>query len=409
MEPIQSSASHKVVFRFVFLLFTGFILLFNNGGYMLYSGFQQFLMYPALEKPVAWVGQHFFKIPGDIQLMNNGSGDTLFHNVLLIILLIISCIGTVIWSLAAKKETQYDRLNDVLRIAVRYYIAGMMIIYGVDKLFKTQFQYPDLFMLTTSLGDMTPKTLAWSFLGHSYLYNVFMGIAELSCVLLLFRKTVSLGAVIAFMVSLNVMVVNYSFDVPVKMISTALVILSGFLLLNDLPKFYRLFFKGESISLQPTYVPLFTGKWKTIRILLKGLFIISNLGIVLAEDISYKMELNQKHPMYGYYEADSLNSSLSSPFDKIIINNAQSVRIVKDDEMQHLRMTTDSSEHSLQLISRVGSDTMFTFNFQYAPTGVLVLKKNDSQWKYKRVYDNTSSFKLNQQPFEWISQYPRNY
>lgn len=409
MEQAQTSVTNKVIFRFIFLLFAGFILLFNNGGYLLYTIFQYTVLHPVLEKPVVWVGQHIFQISTDFERLNNGSGDTIFDNVLLMILIIFSIIGTLIWSLVAKKDAQYERLNDFLRIGVRYYIGGMMIIYGVDKFFKTQFPYPDLFFLTTPLGDFTPKSLAWSFLGHSYLYNIFMGFAELSCTLLLFRRTASLGAIIAFMVSLNVMIINYSFDVPVKMVSTALVLMSAFLMFNDVPKLLALFFKGESVSLQPAYVPVYTGKWKTIRIVLKSLFIISTVGFVMAEDISFKRDLNQKHAMYGYYAVDSLNTSTTQPFDKIIINNAHSVRVLKDENLQHFSMKTDSSDHLLYLTSRATGDTAYSFGYRYDTAGVLILSKDGQQWKYQRKYNDAAAFKLNQQPFEWVSEAPRNY
>lgn len=409
MEHQQPVLANKVIFRFIFLLFTGFILLFNNGGYLLYTAFQYMVLYPAIEQPVVWIGKHIFQIPVDFKIMNNGSGDTIFDNVLLILLVIVSIIGTLIWSLAAKKDASYERLHDILRIAVRYYIGGMMIMYGIDKLFKTQFPYPDLFYLTTPLGDLTPKSLAWSFLGQSYLYNVFMGIAELSCTLLLFRRTVSLGAVIAFMVSINVMVVNYSFDVPVKMVSTALVLMSVFLMSNDLTKYFKLFFKAENISLKPAYVPVYTGKWKKIRIVIKSIFIISTLGIVIFEDYSYKGELAKKHVMQGYYTIDSLSSSNEHPFDKIIINNTQSVRVLKDEEMQHFSMKEDTSKQTFYLITRAVNDTAYSFNYQFDTSGILVLKMDDQQWTYHRKYNNAAAFKLNQQPFEWISESPRSY
>ena len=65
--------------------------------------------------------------------------------------------------------------------------------------------------------------LAWTFLGFSKGYNLFMGVAELMAGLLLFRRTVAIGAIITLMTTANVMAVNYFYDVPVKIVSTALV------------------------------------------------------------------------------------------------------------------------------------------------------------------------------------------
>jgi hypothetical protein len=70
----------------------------------------------------------------------------------------------------------------------------------------------------------------WGLLGHSLGfsrgYNIFMGIAEIAAGLLLFRRTATAGAVITLMTTANVMAVNYFFDVPVKIVSTLLVVMT---------------------------------------------------------------------------------------------------------------------------------------------------------------------------------------
>ena len=50
---------------------------------------------------------------------------------------------------------------------------------------------------------------------------------------LIFRRTATLGALISFAVLLNVMVLNYCYDVPVKLYSTNLVLMAAFLAAPD--------------------------------------------------------------------------------------------------------------------------------------------------------------------------------
>ncbi len=85
--------------------------------------------------------------------------------------------------------------------------------------------------------------LAWSFLGFSQGYNYVMGGAEiLSGILLLFRRTTVLGALVTVGVAGNIMAINYCYDVPVKLLSTALVIMALFLLGKDIRRLFNFFF-----------------------------------------------------------------------------------------------------------------------------------------------------------------------
>ena len=77
-------------------------------------------------------------------------------------------------------------------------------------------------------------------MGYSPAYNVFAGGAEaLGGLLLLFRRTTTLGAVVAIGVLTNIVMLNFCYDVPVKLFSihltlmaTALAGLDGRRLLN---------------------------------------------------------------------------------------------------------------------------------------------------------------------------------
>jgi hypothetical protein len=92
--------------------------------------------------------------------------------------------------------------------------------------------------------------LAWTFLGYSKGYNIFMGIAEVMAILLLFRRTLTFGLIITFFVTLNVMAINYSFDVPLKIVTTHLMLITLFLLSHDIKKIFIFFFTTKSVSLK---------------------------------------------------------------------------------------------------------------------------------------------------------------
>jgi hypothetical protein len=76
-------------------------------------------------------------------------------------------------------------------------------------------------------------------MGYSTAFTFFGGCAELlPAVFLLFRRTALLGSLLAFAVMLNIVMLNFCYDVPVKLYSLNLLLLSMFLILLR-PKLQR--------------------------------------------------------------------------------------------------------------------------------------------------------------------------
>ena len=152
-----------------------------------------------------------------------GSGDTTWHFVQLLVIAIVAGIGTLLWSILDRKRLHYRRLGGALVVLLRYYLAYFMLMYGISKVFKAQF--PDLGppRLDDRVGDVSPMGLLWTFMGYSTPYSVFAGACEmLGGFLLLWRRTLTLGALLITIVMTNVVVLNMSYDVPVKLFSLEL-------------------------------------------------------------------------------------------------------------------------------------------------------------------------------------------
>ena len=222
MEIINSpsiwSEPKKVGFRFAFVFFILFIIIQNNGAFPFW---QLLMMYPTewLHKFIPWVGRNIFN--RDITVFTNGSGDTTYDYVIVFSITSISLLASFLWTLIDRQQRDYSKLYYWLTVLIRFYVGLMLIDYGLVKVIKLQFPSPGLFRLTQAYGDSSPMGLAWTFLGFSEGYNFFMGIAEVAAVLLLFRRTMTAGAIITLMTTANVMAVNYFYDVPVKILSTA--------------------------------------------------------------------------------------------------------------------------------------------------------------------------------------------
>jgi hypothetical protein len=151
-----------------------------------------------------------------------GSGDTLYHWLRLLLVAIAAVIAGGAWALAARKRA-YPRLDAVLRVWLRYWLALAMLLYGLVKVFPMQFDVPLDYIYDQRVGDKSPMGLLWLFMGYSRPYTMFCGLVEvLAGCLLIWRRTVTLGSLLAIVAMTQVVILNFCYDVPVKLYSLEL-------------------------------------------------------------------------------------------------------------------------------------------------------------------------------------------
>jgi len=180
----------------------------------------------------------------------------------LILLFVAAVAGGWIWTLIDKKSTSYSKLYYWVRVLVRYRLAYGMVGWGLKKAFPMQMVYPTIGMLNTPFVDMAEKKLYWSHVGVSFWYTVFLGFAEIiPGLLLLNRKTASLGAALAAVVTFNICIANHAYDAGVAVPAAYFAILGVFVLLYDLPKIWALVVQEKNI-LPYSYNPVLTENWQ---------------------------------------------------------------------------------------------------------------------------------------------------
>jgi uncharacterized membrane protein YphA (DoxX/SURF4 family) len=174
-----------------------------------------------------------------------GSGDTTFSYLMLACMVVLSVALTALWTVLARPK-QHEVLGHWLRVYVRYVLASAMLGYGMFKVLKSQFPEPSALRLMQPYGDSSPMALLWTFMGFSTPYTFFVGFAEvLGGVLLLFRRTTMLGALVVLAVMSNVVMLNFCYDVPVKLYSVHLWLMAAFLLLPDVPRLVDFFLRNR--------------------------------------------------------------------------------------------------------------------------------------------------------------------
>jgi len=175
--------------------------------------------------------------------MPSGSGDTTYNYVQIFVWVIISFLFAVTWVLLDRKHTSYRRLAYWLRIFMRYYLGYTLLVYGFVKIIKLQFPSPGLVRLVQPYGDSSPMGLAWTFVGFSNGYNMYIGGAEvLAGSLLFFKRTTLLGSLLSMTVMMNVAAMNFAYDIPVKLFSLNLVLFSVYLAAFDWQRIRNVFF-----------------------------------------------------------------------------------------------------------------------------------------------------------------------
>lgn len=417
------SMLQKVAFRFVFIFFLLFIIIVNNGTYPFWG---YLMKYPTewLHRFIPWVGKHILNLSYDITVFTNGSGDTTYDYVILFVILVAALIGTLIWSGVDRRSSNYQKLYYWLTVAMRFYVGLMLINYGLVKVIKLQFPTPGVYRLSQLYGDSSPMGLAWTFLGFSKGYNLFMGMAEVAAVLLLFRRTMTAGAIITLMTTANVMAVNYFYDVPVKIVSTGLVTMTLFLLSHDLGRLMTFFLTGQPVALPVIKAPEFHQKWLRIaKWIIKGLIIGYALIYGFIEVLGARKQygdLAPKPPLHGLYQVDLFvrNNDTIPPlltdsvrWYQLAIQWPGSANIrYMPQQVERFTTDIDTTTHALELISRADTTRHYLFHYTLGDPGIFTLSgstKTDSLF-IRMSRKDLSDFELMKRSFNWINEYPYN-
>ncbi|MBF5046417.1 hypothetical protein FGE12_28645 [Aggregicoccus sp. 17bor-14] len=202
------------------------------------------------------VGVGLLHLPAPIPNTPSGSGDRLFDWVWNLSVLLLALLATLAWSLVDERRRDapraYPRAAAFLRVYLRYALATILLGYGLVKVFALQMPAPDVARLTSTYGESSPMGLLWTFIGASTGYQMFCGAAEtLAGLLLLFRRTTLLGALLAAGAMANVVALNYFYDVPVKLYSSNLLLFSLLLVLPDLRRLVDVLLLQRAVAAPP--------------------------------------------------------------------------------------------------------------------------------------------------------------
>ncbi len=370
---------------------------------------------PLFEKLVKWVGDHVFNIrrPYSHQLISDSTG-LYIH---LLVLLFISCIATVTWTVLDKRRKSYHILAYWFRVMISYYLAFYLMSYGFNKLFKWQFYFPEPNTLFTTMGNTYRDLLYWSAMGTSRSYNIFLGSLELLAgILLLSRKTRLFGSLVAISILLNIVAVNFSFNINVKIFSSFLLLLGLLIMAPGAKRLYYSFFTNNNKMPLPAWEPHYVSPgirraYTTGKILLIG-YMLWCLLAVYVQSGNFNDDNATRPPFHGAYEvtafiknSDTLPPLLTDTYRwKRVFIHRRDYFIIQfmNDGMQDYDLYCDTTKKEWQIQKTADKTEAILHYRQTSDTTILLTSRigMDSLKVYLQRID-LSKLPLLQKEFNW--------
>jgi hypothetical protein len=405
----------RTAFRFAFVYLVLYNLPFPFGAI------------PYLDKVAEWYGLLWnWLVPRlaraafnkDVSTVFNGSGDRTFDFLFVACLLLIALVITIIWTLLDRKRLSYPTLYRWLDVYIRFSLGTAMIGYGAFKVISSQFPPPTLDRLMQSYGDSSPMGLLWTFMGASEPYTMFVGAAEMIAGILLFpRRTRTLGALMSVGVLSNVVALNFSYDVPVKLYSSHLLAMAVFLLLPDVRRLMNFFILNrpvESVRLQPLFSRTLLQRGAAV---VGSLFLITVVLVSLNQSYEQRSVVIQRSPLYGDWAVENFSLAQTTPtttdqqWQHVIFDSVGRTFVqTAADAHQRLFTELDQEKRTLTFHKRddPGWNSVLTYE-QVSPEVITLTGTiNGSQMTARLHRVEQRKFLLTDRGFHWINEFPFN-
>lgn len=331
--------------------------------------------------------------------------------LLFFILLILALISRISLSFSYFWKIHQIFIIKTIQMILTFYLSCLMLKYGFDKIFKSQFYLPEPNTLYTPLGLLDRDILFWSAMGSSYSYNFFMGAIEvIPALMLLYKKTRILGLFILFGVLTNVVFINFGFDISVKLYSSFLLLICFLLLIPSLNRVWQFFILNKTVALTSLSGNDLCSS-KTIRLSIKSALILFLFFESLYPYIQ-KNEFNDdtvlRNPLHGAYEVietkneNEKKNAVDLKIKRIFIHRKNYLIFqYADDKMEDFYLEINSSKNQF-LLSNYHNNEKIKMQYKYSYESKIL--KLESQELGITIYSKSLPWKklpLLQPLFHW--------
>ena len=295
--------------------------------------------------------------------------DTIAGYVDLLCFVVLAALATIVWTLLDRKRTDYRTLHEWLRIYVRYALAFTMLAYGMDKVFALQFSWslPGPGRLAEPFGNYSPFALMWTFMGYSKAYTIFCGAGEvIGGVLLFFRRTTTLGALIICAVMANVVALNFCYGVPVKIFSSLLLLMAIFLVVPEGKRLLSFFVFNRPTAPANLEGPLPRGWMAKPRLVLRAAIVIFAVYWFAGPGLKFaRVRANQpKSEFYGLYQVESFTQNgiplaqSDANWRRVVFEGKGSMVVFAvDDSMHYYGTEVDAAKSAVTIEGEYNADS----------------------------------------------------
>ena len=374
-----------------------------------------------LQNGVRWVARSVFGFGGQLAAFG-GSGDKAYDWTLAFCLLVGTAILTIVWSLLDRRPA-HPALFKWFRLFLRFALAGTMASYGLAKAIPTQMSYPSLLRLIEPYGYFSMMGVLWAKIGASPAYEMFTGFVELTAAILLIVPRLTLpGALISLAASVQIFVLNMTYDVPVKLFSLHLVVMSLVLLAPDMKRLFLLVL-GRPVPAS-AHQPMFR------RRLAQRILIVAQLalgGWIVWSNYSQSMEGYRtfgagapRPPLYGLWDIERMTidgierSPLITDYDRwrrVVIQRATSISFQRmDDTILGYGARIGDDQKTITLLGAPNTPSPGALRVERPAEDRLMLE-GDVGGKKVRIEarkNDLSNYRLLQSRFRWIQEFPFN-
>lgn len=427
-QPESWHFSHRFFFRFFFCYLVLYVAPEFGRVSLLESipktGFVAYVYTRLWHAITPWVAVHIFHLSGRaVTYFPTGSGDTTLSYVENFLYLFFALLATLVWSVLDRRRPNYQWLHSWLRVLVRYTLSFTLLSYGLAKIFPLQFSYPFFYKLTETYGDFSPMGILWSFMGASPAYTIFSGLAEvIGGLLLLARRTTMLGAMISAAVLINIVALNFCYDVPVKLYSLNLLLMVIVLLVPDFHRLMCFLIWNRPVPPADLKLPFFRPRWALIagasfQVLFVGYFLFTQVQEGWQSYVQTRLH-PKRPPIYGLYDVESftLNGETRPPlltdttrWNRVMIDNARSFQLrLMDNSLHGWNAKYDDGQKTVTLFKPNNPSNTLHYS---QPDGAHLLLEGrlgaDSLSVRLRRFD-VSKYLLVNRGFHWINEFPFN-
>src|SRR5215467_12653288 len=417
----------RIAFRFAFVYFVLYIFLTQ----MLDS----LILLPVIDVPefgtlwpmrnlIAWTATHVFHHKEALVFTGSGSGDKTFDWVEIFCFLVITTLVVAGWSFLDRERLHYQTLYKWFYLFIRLSLGTTMFSYGFIKMIPLQMPFPYLDRLVEPYGNLSPMGVLWASMGASAAYEIFAGLAEnLGAILVFIPRTTTLGALICFADMIQVFVLNMTYDVPAKIYSFHLILMSLILLAPAFSRFTDFFLRNRPAQPPKSFPPFHTPRANRIALLLQLAFMIYLIGLNLYQTQRDWKSYGGGAPRSALYGIWNVNEFAvdGQPRPPLLTDNSRWRRLIfefpdsassqtMDDAFVRYTAALDLNRNSLSLteVDRKEPSAKFTFR-RISPNQLLF----DGQLGGHSVHmqlqlQDRQKFLLVQRGFHWVQEYPFN-